>query len=52
MKTIKISCNIKINQGKGIFASANGASLTTPDGFAMQARCQRLKRALRQNIKW
>lgn len=29
----------------------NGASVCTPDRFAMQARCNRLKRILKTNIK-
>lgn len=29
----------------------NGASVCTPDGFAMQARKRRLKRLLRSNLK-
>lgn len=43
---------VKVNKGKGLFVCANGASLTTPDRFAMKARCERLKRALRQNLKY
>lgn len=31
--------------------SVSGSTLTTPDGFALIARCARLKRGLRANRK-
>lgn len=31
--------------------SVSGSTLTTPDGFALSARCARLKRELRTNRK-
>lgn len=48
MKTNSIP---KINKGRGVYAGKCGASLVTPDHFAMQARCNRLKRALKENLK-
>ena len=48
MKTNSIP---KVNQGRGVYVGKCGASLVTPDHFAMQARCNRLKRALKENLK-
>ena len=48
---MKINIIPKINQGRGVYVGKCGASLVTPDYFAMQARCNRLKRALKENLK-
>lgn len=42
--------NVKMNTA-ATPKSANGATLCTPDKFAMQSRCNRLKRELKTNRK-
>ncbi len=40
----------KVNAGKGTFRGAYCTSLVTPNGFALEARCKRLKAALKANL--
>lgn len=40
----------KVNAGKGTFRGTYCTSLVTPNGFALEARCKRLKAALKANL--
>lgn len=40
----------KVNAGKGTFRGAYCTSLVTPNGFSLEARCKRLKAALKANL--
>ena len=48
----KVTLLPKVNAGKGTFRGAYCSSLVTPSGFALEARCKRLKAALRANLKY